>query len=190
MTAARSYVTILFALFIGGGYAAAAPGCVIQATDCDECDEEGVCHSHLGSDGECYCDAGYEWSDPGDSNSYDCDRIPPKPLDNNCNNPHNVTVGDECFCACGYTWCSDAADDLSCCADDSSDCAESSTDPLETGGSESGGSGTGTGTGTGGSSESGSSGGSGGSSESGMADSSSEGSGSSSGSESGSGSGG
>lgn len=133
MTAGRSYLSILFALTLGGAYAASAPACVIQATDCDECGEASVCDSHVGSDGECYCDPGHVWADPNDPNNYDCDRIPPKPDVNACNNPHNVQVGSDCFCACGYTWQDpNDASNLTCVPDSSSDCQESDTDVLVT----------------------------------------------------------
>jgi hypothetical protein len=137
MSPARSYVTILFALILGGGYAATAPGCVVQLTDCDECNEAGVCHSFVGSDGMCYCEAGYEWANPGDSDNFDCDRIPPKPLENGCNNPNNVQVGNDCFCACGFTWCSSDSADLTCCVFADANCEDSSTDPIQPGSEES-----------------------------------------------------
>jgi hypothetical protein len=111
---------------------------VIQATDCDQCDEEGVCDSHFGpdmdndGDADCYCDPGHVWEDPNDPNNFACDEIEPKPDVNACILPHNVQVGGQCHCACGWNWCSSAADDLSCCPDDSSDCAESDTDVIMT----------------------------------------------------------
>jgi hypothetical protein len=183
MTAARSYVSILFAVIMGAGYAAAAPACVIQATDCNQCGEESVCDSHLGDDGMCYCDPGHVWSDPNDSDNFDCDEIPSKPDINACVEPHNVQFDNECFCECGWNWCSNDPADLSCCPDDSSDCQSSDTDPvLSTGDDSSSGS-------------SGSTGGSSGSTgsetgmESGSGSGSESGSGSGSGSEEGSGSG-
>jgi hypothetical protein len=127
MSYARSYVTILFALLLGGGATATAPGCVVQLTDCDECGEASVCHSRRVGD-ECFCEAGYEWANEGEN--FDCDRIPSRPDVNACTNPFNVQVGDECRCACGYTWCSADPADLTCCVSDDATCEESSTDPL------------------------------------------------------------
>jgi hypothetical protein len=188
MTAARSYVSILFAVIMGAGYAAAAPACVIQATDCNQCGEEGVCHSYL-ENGVCYCEPGYDWSSSS-SESFDCDRIPSKPDMNACNNPHNVLVDTQCFCECGWTWCSDDPADLSCCEGDNLGCAESETDVLSTGDGSDSSSGSGSTGGSSGStgSETGMESGSGSGSGSGSESGSGEGSGSGSGSGEGSGS--
>ena len=129
MSAPKSLLTVLAALFIGGGYAAVAPGCVIQLTDCDECDEEAVCHSYLGTDGMCYCDAGYEWAD-GSGDNFNCTRIPPRDDVDACVNPNNVAQGGQCYCACGFTWCSDDPADLTCC-EQPSNCEDSATDVIE-----------------------------------------------------------
>jgi hypothetical protein len=129
MSAPKSLLTVFAALLIGGGYAATAPGCVIQLTDCDECDEEAVCHSYLATDGMCYCDAGYEWAD-GSGDNFNCTRIPPRDDVDACVNPHNVAQGGQCYCACGWTWCTDDASDLTCC-EQPSNCEESATDVIE-----------------------------------------------------------
>lgn len=94
-------------------------GCVITvgSQDCSECGNTG-CHSQLiGSD--CFCDPGYEFAN-SDPNDFDCDRIPGKGGDANCNGEPNTFVqGDNCFCVNGFNWCNPGNNsDLSCCEDD------------------------------------------------------------------------
>ncbi len=105
-------------------------GCVIDlnSSGSDECGST-LSHSHLGNDANndgvtdpgtdqtCFCDAGYEWQDPGDPDDYDCVSMPPKG-DGTCPDANSYASGSECFCNVGYTWCSADPSDLTCCEED------------------------------------------------------------------------
>lgn len=94
-------------------------GCVITVgpQDCSECGNTGCNSQQVGDD--CLCDPGYQLAND-DPNDFDCDRIPGKGGDANCDGQANTVLqGDNCFCVDGYTWCNpDDLNDLSCCEDD------------------------------------------------------------------------
>ncbi len=91
-------------------------GCVITTGEGGGCDNCGgiLCHSQ-GTNDNCNCDPGYEWEDPDDQDNFECNPIPPKTGD--CDQPNSFVEGDQCFCEDGYNWCSEAADDFTCCED-------------------------------------------------------------------------
>jgi hypothetical protein len=88
--------------------------------DCSECGEVAECHSYIGGDGMCYCEAGYEW-EPTDPDGFTCVPHEPRPNDE-CTDPNATVVDGSCYCVCGYTWCSTDPADLSCCPSDDTEC--------------------------------------------------------------------
>lgn len=135
MNSTNAFRSILLALTLGG---VAAAGCVITVgpLDCSECDSEALCHNHTGGDingdgeADCFCDAGYTWAEPSDPNDFECDRIPPKPDENNCIEDNSNVQNGECFCNDGFVWCSDAPSDLTCCVDESQDSVGDTDNPT------------------------------------------------------------
>ncbi|HWB81359.1 MAG TPA: hypothetical protein VG755_40630 [Nannocystaceae bacterium] len=102
-------------------------GCIITTSGggSDECGSV-LSHSHEGTDGMCYCDAGYTWEDPNDDSNFDCDPIEPK--DGQCDQPNSYEAGGQCYCDSGYNWCSPSdPNDFSCCLDDAQDTLASGT---------------------------------------------------------------
>ena len=104
----------LHAFALAGGLAL---GCVFTSGDGD-LDDDGDCpgaNNHEFGD-ECFCDAGYEWADPGDPDNLTC--VPETAKEGECSEPNNILIGNECHCDDQFTWCSDDPNDFSCCPDD------------------------------------------------------------------------
>lgn len=102
--------SLLHALALVAGLVA---GCVFTTGDGDDGDCPGS-NIHE-SFGECFCDAGYEWEDPNDSNNLTC--VPEMAKDGACEEANNVVIDGTCYCDDGYSWCSSDPNDFSCCED-------------------------------------------------------------------------
>ncbi len=124
-------------------------GCIITTSGggSDECGSL-LSHSHVGSDGDCYCDAGYTWENPDDDTDFDCEKEDPKGGGNaQCVEPNSyLDASDNCHCDPGYKWCAPSdPNDYTCCVDDAQDTNagtgdtdDMTTDPTASTGPETG----------------------------------------------------
>jgi hypothetical protein len=115
----RSSKSLLTVLALLAGLAA---GCVFSTGDGDldgdtgddgngECPGANI-HEFAG---ECYCDIGYEWADPGDPENLDC--VEEMMKEGECDEPGNVEMNGICYCDDNLSWCSSDPNDFSCCED-------------------------------------------------------------------------